>query len=159
MIFWSKMIYKVQRFFTIAVTDPMALPGKIIKVDFFRFALVGAIGFVVNFFILAALHDGLGWSIVASQVIGAETAILSNFLFHDNWTFRNREQASVWGRLIRFHISMAVGMIINSSIVIFLAGVLGVHYAIGLICGSAVAMGWNFMWTRYYIWRKNATVA
>ncbi|HEX3596807.1 MAG TPA: glycosyltransferase, partial [Polyangiaceae bacterium] len=57
---------------------------------FFKFCVVGASGVLVDMGLLFLLSDPrmLGLGLTRSKLVAAETAIVSNFLLNDFWTFR-----------------------------------------------------------------------
>ncbi|QID18304.1 glycosyltransferase family 2 protein [Nitrogeniibacter mangrovi] len=63
--------------------------------EFIRFALVGASGVAVNLGTFSALL-ALGWQAWLASAAAVETAIITNFLAHNVWTFEARRPA---GRL------------------------------------------------------------
>jgi putative flippase GtrA len=75
-----------------------------------KFALVGAMGIVVQ---LATLHwlANSGWSYLLATAIAVEAALLHNFVWHENFTWKDRGQPTTSGlslRLLRFHVSNGV---------------------------------------------------
>ena len=56
-------------------------------VRFLKFAVVGAIGFVVDFGTFNALTIWLGMISIAAQVVSFATAVTSNFLWNRYWTY------------------------------------------------------------------------
>ncbi len=72
-----------------------------------KFALVGAIGIIVQ---LLTLHwlAGAGCGYLIATVISVEAAVLHNFVWHENFTWRDRNgftSAGLGSRLLRFHVS------------------------------------------------------
>ncbi len=72
-----------------------------------KFALVGALGIVVQ---LATLHwlASSGCNYLPATAIAVEAALLHNFIWHENFTWKDRGQPSTSGlclRFLRFHIS------------------------------------------------------
>ncbi len=129
---------------------------KLLKIDFVRFSMVGAVGFLVNLGALFVFYDLAGLPIWAAQLIGAEIALISNFTMHHFWTFRNRGGGKRKRILLtQFHLSSWSGVLINTSIVVLVVSVFHAHYFMGLVAGSATALFWNFFWTKFYIWRHN----
>jgi putative flippase GtrA len=61
---------------------------KLLSIDFVRFCIVGTLGFLINLAILTLLYNTLHSSLFLAQVIAAEVALFSNFLFHHRWTYR-----------------------------------------------------------------------
>jgi putative flippase GtrA len=67
---------------------------------FSRFAGVGAIGFAVQLLVLAALHAA-GVPDAPATALAAEAAVLNNFIWHERWTWRDRN-AEGQSRPVRF---------------------------------------------------------
>lgn len=82
----------------------------------FKFLVVGGIGFIVQ---LVAQEGSvkLGANHPAGVAIGAETAIISNFLFNNFWTFSDtkkiKQQDNFFLRLIKFNITSFGAIIIQ----------------------------------------------
>ena len=127
---------------------------RLLKFDFVRFCVVGASGFIINLIILSFLYKGLGWSIFLAQIIAAEIALFSNFLLHHTWTYKaNQVDKSLLQLIIQFHLSSWVAIVGSAALVA--GGVKWLHlgYFAALVISSAIALGWNFGWTKFVIWR------
>lgn len=59
--------------------------------SFIKYIFVGGIGFILDFGILYFLYRTLGFPIWLGQIISAETAIVSNFLFNNYWSFAHKQ--------------------------------------------------------------------
>lgn len=118
-----------------------------------KFIAVGAGGFCVNASSLLLLHGILKVALIPAQIFSSELAIIFNFLLHDNWTYRKSKHASFKKRFWEFQASSWVGAAITLAVLELLAGVFGVPYMIGLLFGGGVAMVWNYLWTRFLIWK------
>jgi putative flippase GtrA len=85
---------------------------------------VGAIGVALQLAVLAALTRGAGLQPLTATAIAVEAAILHNFLWHQQWTWRDRPSRSArvtTARLLRFHaMNGAISMIGNVAIVAML---------------------------------------
>ena len=131
--------------------------GKLTSIDFIRFIIVGGSGFIINTIILTLLYRVGHLPLVVSQLIGAETALISNFTLHNIWTYKNSLGNSSWLRkLIIFHGSSWSGILITTSILLALVNYLHINYLIGLVVASAITMLWNYTWTRFVIFRSSA---
>lgn len=83
---------------------------------FIKFIFVGGTGFLVQ--VIAqegSVHFGLAHSAAAG--VGAEAAILSNFLFNHFWTFSDtkqlKESSSTFVKLIKFNITSLLAIVIQ----------------------------------------------
>ncbi len=135
-------------------TDIVQRIDRLLKIEFIRFSIVGGTGFVINFIFLVSLRHLFNLPVFFAQLIGAEVALFYNFILHDRWTYKKHNvHKSIKRLLIQFHIS-SWPAILGSSIMVSLLERyvhLGNLYALAL--SSAVALLWNFGWTRYVIWK------
>jgi dolichol-phosphate mannosyltransferase len=65
-----------------------------------RFVATGAVGFVVQM-ASVALVTRAGAHYLIAIAVGVEAAIVSNYLWHERWTWRDRPAAGVGTRLAR----------------------------------------------------------
>lgn len=124
--------------------------------EIIRFGAIGSIGFTVNFIGLWLLHGRWQMNLVPAQIISTEAAIISNFSFHHNWTFKGYRTSSLGSRLLKFHAAAASGVIISSSILWVTSGIFGVNYLLALALGASVAMIWNYLVSRHLVWSKDS---
>lgn len=130
-----------------------------LKREFVRFCLVGAVGFLVNLATLHLFKDVLRAPIILAVLGGGEVALISNFLFHNYWTYRERAQNKRIAVLfLQFHIAFWSGNGINALLTLFMIMKLGWHETLSLAIASAIVLFWNFAWTRYYIWRAKKVI-
>lgn len=133
---------------------------KIIRHHFVRFCLVGALGFVINYLILTLLYKLLGIPVFIAQLVAAEIALFSNFLLHHNWTYKGHGvQKGIGQLLIQFHASSWVAIVGTAGIISFCVDYLHLHYFPALVIASVLALGWNFLWSKYVIWRHHSGTA
>lgn len=127
---------------------------RLLKIDFVRFCIVGGTGFVINLVLLSLLHSILEIPIYISQFVGAEVALFSNFLLHHNWTYKNRDVKKSFLTLItQFHASSWPAIIGSTIMVSACVKFLHFNELLALIVASAVALFWNFGWSKFVIWR------
>lgn len=131
--------------------------AHILKIDFVRFCIVGGTGFVINLAVLIALTRLFDVRIFWAQLIGAEVALFSNFILHHNWTYKDKKvKKSLKSLLIQFH-ATSWPAIIGSTVMVSLGvSLLHMNKVEALIISSAIALAWNFAWSKYVIW-KNVT--
>lgn len=124
-----------------------------------RFCLVGASGVVVDMLLLFLLSDPhtLNLGLTRSKIISAETAILSNFLLNDAWTFRDvaATQTGALARLRRFivfNVICSAGLALNVLLLnlLFNVGHMNRYMANGL--AILLVTGWNFWLNRKLNW-------
>lgn len=127
----------------------------ILKLDFVRFCIVGGTGFVINLILLTIFNKVLNIPIFIAQLLAAEIALFSNFMLHHNWTYKHRRiQKSLASLIVQFH-ATSWPAILGSSIMVSL-GVRVLHFnsILALVIASAIALGWNFGWSKFVVWRN-----
>lgn len=128
---------------------------------FLRFGLVGLSGVAVDMLVLYGLLS-LGWNLVPSKLVAAESAMVNNFLWNDSWTFRDLREASVdwrqaWRqrarRFLKFNLICGLGLGMNVLILQALVQtVLPNPYGANLVA-IAITTLWNFWINLKLNWR------
>lgn len=83
-------------------------------------------------------------SILISQIIGVELAVIVTFIGNNYWTFKGHQNKSMVNKFIKFQISAIGGVLINSGIVISTVQYLHFYYGLGLMIGSLTGLVWNY---------------
>lgn len=127
----------------------------LLRIEFIRFCIVGGVGFLVNLVLLTLLHKIFGWNVFISQLISAEIALFINFILHHHWTYKsNKVDKSIKKLLIQFHASTWPAILGSALMVSAAEKFLHFNNLLALATSSAIALLWNFAWTKYVIWRK-----
>ena len=134
--------------------------------QFLIFCLIGSSGVIVDMTVLHFLADKrwLGWNLVLSKICSAETAMLSNFIWNEVWTFReftkgDRNSISIVRRLVKFNAICAVG--IGFAVVALQCFHVLLHldlYLSNLLAILLVTI-WNFGMNVLFNWRTTAKEA
>jgi len=121
------------------------------------FGSVGLLGFVVQFAALLLLAGGLGINYLFATAIAVELAILHNFLWHQRWTWRDRDVSGVRGvlaRLARFNAGTAITSIGGNLTLMWLfVSQLGLHYAPANVLAVASLGIINFLFCDRLVFR------
>jgi dolichol-phosphate mannosyltransferase len=126
---------------------------------FFRFSLVGGSGFLVNNAILFGLVEGLRVPPVAAAVVATESAIVSNFLLNDRWTFSDMRRGTGRSRLRRltsYNLLTLGGLVLSVGVLALLHGLAGVHFVLANVVGIAAGTLWNYGSNHQWTWRRAA---
>lgn len=128
---------------------------QLLKIDFIRFGIVGSIGFLVSICLLYVYDDIAGLPLFLAFLLSNEGGLLSNFAFHENWTYKHLDHKgkSLPKKLLNFHLSSWSGIAIIVVTGMLCVKVLGFNKYTGQAVGSGIAMFWNFFWTRYFIFK------
>jgi dolichol-phosphate mannosyltransferase len=127
---------------------------------FVRFCMVGSFGVLVDMLTLYLLSDPttLHWGLTRSKIIGAELALLSNFLMNDAWTFAarigsNRGVRAKFQRFLKFNVLCGIGLLLNILILNVLFNRLGMNrYAANAVAIVLVTV-WNYTLNLKLGWR------
>ncbi len=120
---------------------------------FWRFAIVGASGVVVNQGMLYLLHYVLGLPVAVSGALAIETAILNNFTWNNLWTWRDRRHAPLWQRLTRYHLTSALAGSINYVTLLVLTA-LGMQPLWANFVGIGLGVIVNFLGNHYWTFAR-----
>ena len=137
---------------------------------FFRFAVVGTIGAVVDFGVFNLLSAVVGISAVISSVFSFSLAVVSNFLWNRFWTYPDSRSKPVRRQLSQFAAISVVGLLIRTPLfawlekilVQFFSGILAnksfltptfAGHNLALAIAIVVVMLWNFIANR--LWTYN----
>jgi putative flippase GtrA len=128
---------------------------------FFKFLVVGTVGFVVDFGILALLKEVVGLPTLFANTISFSAAVISNFTFNRYWTYPDSRAKSIVSQIGQFAIVSILGLAINNTILILLESpfdALLLSLSISAIRGyipakvvaTVVVLFWNFFVNRYW---------
>jgi len=122
--------------------------------EFLSFAIVGAIGFVVDVGVLYIAAPHLGW--YGGRVLSWTAAATATWLLNRRVTFRGRHSGtSIASEYLRYMLTMLGGALVN-----YAAYVLTMHWvsgswapALGVAVGSCAGLVVNFLSARYLVFR------
>jgi dolichol-phosphate mannosyltransferase len=125
---------------------------------FLKFSIVGGSGVFVNMGMLILLSSaGLGY--LSSGVFAVETAIVTNFVLNEFWTFSDfsKKQSGLIRRVMRFlkfNLFCAGGAVINLGILWALTEFGGWHYLLSNLFGIIAATLWNYGMNANITWES-----
>jgi dolichol-phosphate mannosyltransferase len=125
---------------------------------FLRFCAVGFTGVFVDMAVFYVLRVNLGLGIARSTILSAETAVISNFLWNDLWTFRDISKRQPGNRyrlkrFLKFNLVCLAGIILQALTVSLMHDFFGVNEFIAKLLAIAVVTMWNFWINLKLNWR------
>lgn len=137
------------------------------RTRFFKFAVVGAIGSVVDFAFMNLLTRMAGASLVLAGTISFICAVVSNFTWNRYWTYPESRSKPLMGQLFQFSFVNAIGLVIRIPILTigepildkFLVSThldlaashhLFISHNATLALAIGIVMLWNFFVNRYW---------
>jgi dolichol-phosphate mannosyltransferase len=123
-----------------------------------KFGIVGAIGFIVNFTALEVFYKGFNIPPHIAAAMGAELAIISNFIFNNVWTFKERKitkSTRLIQKFIQFNLA-SLGAIAIQYIGVWLGTQIAgeAYYQIYFVASVGVSTVVNFVIYNTIIWNK-----
>jgi putative flippase GtrA len=94
----------------------MILANKKERTRFFRFALVGIVGAIIDFSILNLLFQVFHIPILVAQAFSFSAAVISNFTWNRLWTYPESRAKPVGKQLIQFVMVSLAGLAIRTLI-------------------------------------------
>ena len=126
--------------------------------QFFRFCVVGAIGFCVD----AGLLEGILWTGLLDPLTGRllsfACAVMVTFACNRRWSFKNGRSNPFWRTFGRYMAIQGFGFGCNYSIYTTLYLLLPPPFNRPLLClvgGSAFALAVNFLGARFLVFRSS----
>ncbi len=125
--------------------------------QFFKFAIVGFIGFLVNAIGLEVFYRA-GMSPGPATALSTELAIISNFILNNIWTFTEKKIVS-WKRIPRKFVEFnftSLGALIIQTITVWVGtAILGDQWRLILLVFSIgfLVLPYNFFMYTTFIWR------
>jgi putative flippase GtrA len=124
------------------------------------FVAVGFMGFLVQTTLLAFLTMVLRWDAVAATLIAVEAAVLTNFLWHERWTWRDRRAGSAAARMLRFHVANGFTSLIGNGVIVMVATVwLGLHPLLANVIAVGLLAVANFVAADRWVFARQAGAA
>jgi putative flippase GtrA len=126
---------------------------------FIKFAIVGALGAIIDFGLLNLMRGVFGWDLLWANTFSVCVAMLSNFTWNRLWTFPESRTRKKRKQLPQFVVVNLVGLLINNLIVIGVDAILVPHvgepwsYNIAKAIAIGVVLFWNFGANRLWTYR------
>jgi len=133
---------------------------------FIRFAMVGAIGAVVDFGIFNILTHFFSIAAVPASVVSFITAVVSNFIWNRYWTYPDSRSKHIAHQLIQFLVISFIGLLIRTPLFAYLEKISVQYFTkstidlpftptfighnLSLATAIIVVMLWNFFANRFW---------
>ncbi|MCZ8516495.1 glycosyltransferase family 2 protein [Paenibacillus filicis] len=124
---------------------------------FYLFCMVGALGVLVNLMVLKLLLIIFLIHSLAASIGASCVAMLHNFLWNDNFTWKEKKQPIMWRRVLRlpqFIVISGVGIGITAAFA-WLASWIGINIFLGQLAGIIVATSWNYLANNKWTWEAS----
>jgi putative flippase GtrA len=130
-------------------------------VRFMRFAVVGALGTLIDFSLLIVFKEWVGLSTLIANSLSSVAGIANNFTLNRLWTFSDAPAKPVLVQLAQFVAVSLVGITLNNGIVLMLEAPFGLLPGIGMygyvlakVIATGVVIFWNFSANRLWTFKR-----
>ena len=124
--------------------------------DFMKYSLVGVSGVFVNlglYFLLTRYYE---ISELVAPLIAIESALISNFILNNFWTFGKRvTQSRIRVKFVKFHLVSGFSALINYSAFLTLFLVFGLYDILANLIGIGLAAIVNYLINSNWTWKDN----
>lgn len=128
------------------------------KQRFIKFGIVGGTGFVVNYVGLELLKR-VGLSTYLATLLATEAAIISNFIFNNIWTFKDKtitKATDIISQFVKFNVASLFAVIVQPPIVTVATRIFsdtsGVRLG-ALLFALIIVLIYNYTVYNLFIWR------
>jgi putative flippase GtrA len=123
-----------------------------------KFNFVGGLGIVVQLAVLAILKSALHFNYLAATALAVEAAVIHNFLWHERFTWKDRERAvSPVARFIKFNLTNGLLSILgNLGLMRLLAGTAHLNYIAANLIAITLCSLANFLVSDRFVFRPVA---
>ncbi len=124
--------------------------------DFMKYSLVGVSGVFVNLGLYLFLTRYYEISEVVAPIIAIESALISNFILNNFWTFGKRiTQSRIRVKFVKFHLVSGFSALINYSAFLTLFLVFGLYDILANLIGIGLAAIVNYLINSNWTWKDN----
>lgn len=137
------------------------------RTRFFRFAVVGVIGAVVDFGTMNVLTLFAHMPFIPASMISFGAAVVSNFLWNRFWTYPDSRSKAVTRQVMQFILISVIGLAIRVPLLHWVEGMMVESFArilpksfifsprfmghnLALAAAVLVVMMWNFLANRFW---------
>ena len=124
-----------------------------IKSDFIRFAIVGIVSTLVNFFIYILFASIVNLEIFLSSIIGYSSGLFVSYHFGRTWVFKNIYNANI-KNVFLFLLVYLVGGVGMGLIITYLVDVVSIEYRLSWFIGVTFAAMNNYFGLKLYVFNK-----
>jgi dolichol-phosphate mannosyltransferase len=137
---------------------------------FFKFGIVGGVGFVINFLglrffngVYKSLPLPIGAINFLANATASEISIISNFIFNNLWTFKSERitnVSQVFSKFMTFNLSSIVGGVLVPSLIIGLGTQMfgdSYRYLFLVLAVFGFTVPYNWFVYNKFIWKSKST--
>lgn len=124
---------------------------KKLLIQIFRFGIVGALAFVIDYLILILCRELFHLPILVSSAIAFAISVIFNYILSIAWVFDINKEKEQKKNFVIFIVLSIVGLIITEIIMYIGTDIINIHYLIVKIIATAIVMVFNFITRKMFL--------
>lgn len=120
---------------------------------FILYGIGGSLALIINLSLAYLLTEKLKIFYLSSAVLSYIISLIFNFLFQSFITFKTRQELFLQ-RFLGFSIVQTVGLSLYSILVFIFTEKFKIYYLISIILSSALVYFFNFLLSRFYVFKS-----
>ena len=133
------------------------LIDKILKIEFIRYGLVGAVSTVLDYVFLnisAVLMGNRSDLLWLATAIGFCVGLVNGYYMNSRWTFKYNTRGQEAKKFSQFAIISLVGLGLTEVIVLYFANSLGLDKNIAKLIAVIIVFFWNYFGNKFWTFQK-----
>ncbi|MEK6843469.1 MAG: GtrA family protein [Candidatus Micrarchaeota archaeon] len=125
------------------------------KTTFGKFIIIGISATILTVLFTYLLTEYAKLYYLLAAIISTQTGIIWNFLWHDNWRWKNRKKsASVFKRFLSFEAIYVVSQAANVSLLFVFTEYLKIHYILSLLAAIGLTFIYNYVMNHKFTFKE-----
>jgi len=120
---------------------------------FFKFALVGFSGLLVDFSITWLTKEKWRFNKYLSNSLGFSIAASTNYILNRTWTFHSKDPQLVV-QYTKFYIISLIGLALNNLVIYLLHGKMNLNFYASKLIAILIVTAWNFLANYFYTFQS-----
>ncbi len=127
---------------------------NLLRVQLFRYLIVGGLAFVVDFTVLFLLVNCFSVNYLVAAGTSFLLGLLANYLLSISWVFNQETKTNVSQFVLIFVITGVVGLGLNEIFMYTFTHLIGLQYLLSKIFSVPIVLLWNFLSRRFLLNRS-----
>lgn len=123
---------------------------KKLFLQMFKFGIVGAFAFLIDYAVLYMLTEWIGIYYLISSIISFCVSMVFNYILSIKWVFSVKRKQTI-KEIIIFWILSIIGLLINQLVMYISVDHLNIYYMIAKLIATFIVMIWNFVTRKLFL--------
>jgi len=129
--------------------------NKALILQLFRFGLVGAFCFLIDYGLLLLLTEGFHLHYLLSGGISFSVSVVVNYLLSMHCVFKRKENSRRFAEFLLFLLFSIGGLLLTELLLWFFVETVSLHYTFSKIVVTVLVMAYNFITRKLFLEERN----